>query len=132
MIADLESHAAELRFLPGIKDVDIVPFPSGKELWVILSHPIELDKLQKASASSGCTVVKSGWLPSKLPRSLAEMVWDGVTYIVRKGRDGWQKLRFDSASGAVAKIVKDLVTGDTVYHVDQPDGLEILRQYLRS
>jgi hypothetical protein len=132
MIADLESHAAELRFLPGIKDVDIVPFPSGKELWVILSHPIELDKLQKASASSGCTVVKSGWLPSKLPRSLAEMIWDGVMYVVAKEAHGWKRFGFTRSSMATAKIARDLVTGDTIYHVNNDEGLAILRDYLKD
>lgn len=132
MIADPESVATELRRLPGVKDIDIVAFPSGKELWVILSDTINIDKLRTASASSGYKVVKSGWLPSKLPRSLAEMIWDGTTHVVTKHPHGWKKLISTLGSRPVVEIARDLATGDTVYHINDSDGLAILREYLKS
>ncbi len=132
MIADPESVASELRWLPGIKDVDIVRFPSGKELWVILREPINLEKLRKASERLGYTVAKSGSFASRLPRSLAEMVWDGVTHVVTKHPHGWKKLKSTLGLAPVAKIVIDLATGDTVYQVNDSDGLKILQGYLES
>ncbi len=132
MIVDPESLVPELRSLPGVKDVDVVQFPSGKELWVILRNPIDPDRLRKASGSLGYTVAKSGWLPSKLPRSLAEMIWDGVTYVITKHPHGWRRLRSTLGVAPVAKIAKDLATGDTAYHVNDSDGLAILRDYLKS
>jgi hypothetical protein len=73
MITDPESLVPELRELRGIKDVEIVTFSSRKELWVVLRNPIDTAALQRASASLGYTVLRSGSLASKLPRSLAEM-----------------------------------------------------------
>ncbi len=34
--------------------------------------------------------------------------------------------------GPVVKIVKNLVTGDTVYHVNKGDGFKILQEYVKS
>jgi len=69
MIADPESLVTELRFLPGIKDVDIIPLPSGKELWVTLKEPIDVNRLRKASESLGYHVTRVGSFSSMLPRS---------------------------------------------------------------
>ena len=132
MIANPESLVAELRAFPEVKDLDILELSSGKELWVVLRNPIDLDKLRKASGGLGYTVAKSGSLPSKLPRSLAEMLWDGVTYVITKHPRGWRKFRATLGVAPVAKIAKDLATGDTVYHVNDTDGLAILRDYLKS
>lgn len=132
MITDPESLVPELRRLRGVKDVEIVGFPSGKELWAVLSDPIDTDALRKVSASLGYAVVKSGSLPSKLPRSLAEMIWDGTTHIVTKHPHGWKKLISTLGSRPVVKIARDLVTGDTFYHINDSDGLAILREYLKS
>ena len=132
MIADPESLASELRSLPGVKDVDIVQFPSGKELWIVLRDPINIDKLYKASASLGYAVAKSGSFASRLPRSLAEMVWDGVTHVITRHPHGWKKLRSTLGFAPVAKIAKDLATGDTVCQMNDSDGLKILQEYLRS
>lgn len=118
--------------LPGIKDVDIVQFPSGKELWVVLRNPIDLDRLRKASGSLGYTVDRVGSLASKLPRSLAEMIWDGVMYVVAKEAHGWKRFGFTRSPMATAKIARDLVTGDTIYHVNNDEGLAILRDYLKD
>jgi hypothetical protein len=76
-------------------------------------------------------VVKVGSLPSKLPRSLAELIWDGVTYVVTKDRQPW-KPKFGPDSNSVAKIVRDLATGDTVYRANDDAGLKVLRDYLRK
>jgi hypothetical protein len=132
MIADPESLAPELRLLRGVKDVEIVGFPSGKELWVVLRDPIDTDGLQRASSRLGYAVVKSGSLPSKLPRSLAEMIWDGVTHVVTRHPHGWKKLISTLGSRPVAEIARDLATGDTIYQINDSDGLAILREYLKS
>jgi hypothetical protein len=132
MIIDPESLVPELRQLRGVKDVEIVGFPSRKELWVVLRDPVHTDELCKASASLGYAVVKSGSLASKLPRSLAEMIWDGTTHVVTKHPHGWKKLISTLGIRPVVKIARDLATGDTVFHVNDSDGLAILREYLES
>jgi hypothetical protein len=132
MIIDPESLVPELRQLRGVKDVEIVGFPSRKELWVVLGDPVHTDELCKASTSHGYAVVKSGSLPSKLPRSLAEMIWDGTTHVVTKHPHGWKKLISTLGLRPVVKIARDLTTGDTVFHVNDSDGIAILREYLKT
>jgi len=132
MITDPEYLVPELRRFRGVKDVEIVGFPSGKELWVVLRDPIDTDELHRASAGLGYVVVKSGSLPSKLPRSLAEMIWDGTTHVVTKHPHGWKKLLATLGLRPVVKIARDLATGDTVCHTNDSDGLAILREYLKS
>jgi len=126
MINDPEPIASVLRSVSGVKDVDIVQFPSGKELWVVLRDPVNVDKLRKASESLGYRVAKRGSLISKLPRSLAEMVWDGVTYVIIGDTHSTGK------QASVARIMKDFVTGDIIYYAIDSDGLGILQEYLRS
>ncbi len=132
MILDPESLAAELRPLSGVKDVDVVRFSSGKELWVVLRDPVDIDRLLKASASLGYTVAKSGSFASRLPRSLAEMIWDGTTLVVTKHPHGWKRLKSSLGVDPVAKITKDLATEDVVYQINDTDGLKILQDYLKS
>jgi len=132
MITDPELLVTELRGQPGVKDVDIVHFPLGKELWVVLREPVDLSKLQAAAVRSGYTVAKVGSFASRLPRSLAEMIWDGVTYVITKHPHGWKKLESTGLRGLVGRIMRDLATGDTVYHVNDDDGLDILKEYLKS
>ena len=124
MITNPESVATKLRRLPGVKDVDVVQFPSGKELWVVLRVPVNGERLGKVSASMGYVAVKSGRLPSKLPRSLAEMIWDGVTYVITKHTHVPGEQRY------AARLMKDLATGDTIYNAVESDGLKILQEYL--
>ena len=126
MISDPESVASTLRSLPGIKDVDIVQFPSGKELWIVLRDPMNLSRLRESSESLGYIVVRHGSWVSKLPRSLAEMIWDGVTYVITRHTHVPGKQEY------VARIMKDLATGNTIYHITEADGLEILKQYLKT
>ncbi len=126
MISDPESIATALRPTSGVKDVDVVQFPSGKELWIVLKDPLNLDRLREASERLGCIVARRGSLASMLPRSLAEMIWDGVMFVVAKHTHVPGKGEF------AARVMKDLATGDTIYHVVDADGLEILREYLRA
>jgi len=126
MIDDPESLASALRSLPGIKDVDIVQFPSGKELWIVLRDPMNLSRLRESSERLGYIVVRrSSWI-SKLPRSLAEMIWDGVTYVITRHTHVPGKQEY------AARIMKDLATGNTIYNIRDPDGLEILKRYLKT
>ena len=126
MISDPESVATALRPLPGVKDVDIVQFQLGKELWIVLREPVNLNRLRRASESLGYIVERRGSWASKLPRSLAEMIWDGVTYVVTK------HTHVPGKHEHAARVMKDLVTGDTIYHIMATDGLEILKEYLKT
>ena len=126
MIGDPESAASALRFQSGIKDVDIVHLGSGKELWIVLREPINLDRLRATSERFGYIVARQGGWVSKLPRSLAEMIWNGVMYVITKHS------HVPGKHESAARIMKDLATGDTIYHTTDTDGLEILREYLRS
>jgi hypothetical protein len=126
MIPDPEPVAAALRFALGVKDVDIVQFPSGKELWVVLKDPVNIDRLRGISESLGYMVARQSLLISKLPRSLAEMVWDGVTYVIIR------HTHIPGNQEYSARVMKDLATGDVIYHVVDADGLEILKEYLNT
>jgi hypothetical protein len=126
MISDPESVATALRPMFGVKDVDIVQFPARKELWVVLRDPVNLDRLRKASEHLGYVVAKRGSWASVLPRSLAEMIWDGVMLVVAKHTHIPGKEEYS------ARIMKDFATGDIIYHVIDGDGLEILRDYLAT
>jgi hypothetical protein len=103
-----------------------VQFALGKELWVVLKDPINIDRLRRISESLGYMVTRRTPLTSKLPRSLAEMVWDGVTYVVTKHTHvPWRQ-------ECSARVMKNLATGDMIYHVMDADGLEILKEYLKT
>jgi len=126
MISDPESVATALRPMSGVKDVDIVHFPSEKELWIVLRDPVNLDRLRKASERLGYIVAKRGSWASMLPRSLAEMIWDGVMFVVAKHTHVPGKGEYS------ARVMRDFATGDTIYHIIDADGLEILKDYLRT
>jgi hypothetical protein len=126
MISDLESVGSAVRFLPGIKDIDIVKFPSGKQLWIVMGDPINLPRLRATSESFGYVVARRGMLVSKFPRGLAEMFWDGVIYVINK------HTHVPGKSESAARIMKDLVTGDVIYHPIDGDGLKILQEYLKT
>jgi hypothetical protein len=126
MIPDPEPVAIALRSAPGVNDVDVVQFPSGKELWVVLKDPVNIDRLRGISERLGYMVARRSLLISKLPRSLAEMVWDGVTYVITR------HTHVPGNQEHSARVMKDLATGDTIYHVIDADGLEILKEYLNT
>jgi hypothetical protein len=126
MIDDPESVATALRPMSGVKDVDVVQFPSEKELWIVLKEPVNLDRLREASERFGYSVAKRGSLVSMLPRSLAEMIWDGVMYVVAK------QTHVPGKKECAARVMKNLATGETIYHIVDADGLEILREYLST
>ena len=102
MITDPESVATALRPLSGVRDVDVVQFPSGKELWIVLGDPVSLDRLRKASDRFGYIAARRGLWVSKLPRSLAEMIWEGVVYVITK------HIHASGRQECSARIVKDL------------------------
>jgi len=126
MLGDPESVAPTLRSLSGVKDVDIVEFPSGKELWVVLRDPINLDRLVGISNRFDYVVASRGGWISKLPRSLAEMIWDGLIYVITR------HTHVPGKHESVARIMKDLATGNTIYHAIDNDGLTILQEYLKT
>ena len=53
MIGDPEPVASALRSQRGVKDVDVVQFPLGKELWIVLRNPLDLNRLRKTSEILG-------------------------------------------------------------------------------
>jgi hypothetical protein len=126
MINDPESIATAVRPMSGVKDVDVVQFPSEKELWIVLKDPVNLDRLRQASEHFGYVVARRGSWASMLPRSLAEMIWDGVMYVVAR------HTHVPGKGECAARVMKDLATGDTIYHIVEADGLEILKDYLRT
>jgi hypothetical protein len=132
MIPDPETLVPALRSTTGVKDVDIVKFSVRKELWVILEHPIDDERLRKAAEGSGYEVVRVGSFASRLPRSLAEMIWDGVTHVVTRHPHGWKRLWSALGSAPVAQIARNLATEEVVYKVNDSDGLKILQEYLKS
>jgi len=124
-LRDPELVASALRSSSGVKDVDVVQFPRGKELWVVLKNPLDLDRLRGNSESLGYLVARRSSLISKLPRSLAEMIWGGVTYVITKHTHVPGEQRY------AARLAKNLVTGDMIYHTMDSDGLKILQEYLK-
>ncbi len=126
MLGDPESVARTLRPLAGVKDLDIVGFPSGKELWVTLGDPVDIDRLAEVSDHLGFTVVRRGVWVSKLPRSLAELIWDGLTYVVTR------HTHIPGKHEPAAQIMKDLATGNMIYHAIDDYGLTILQEYLKT
>jgi hypothetical protein len=53
------------------------------------------------------------------------MIWDGVTYVIAK------HTHVPGEQEQAARILKDLATGDTIYHTIDNDGLKILQEYLK-
>jgi len=131
MIPDPETLVPTLRSTTGVKDVDIVQFSARKELWVMLERPIDDERLRKAAEDSGYKVARVGSFASRLPRSLAEMIWDGVTHVVTRHPHGWKRLWSALGTAPAAQVARNLATEETICRVNDSDGLKILQEYLK-
>jgi hypothetical protein len=132
MVDDFQRRVVELRFIEGIEKVEHVPYHTGDEFWVRFNHPLDLKKLEDITRKNGTVMVKFGGLPSKLPRPLAELLWDGVSYVITKRIGGWAK--FTAPLGfepeGIAKIVNDAHGPYQIFIATQEEGVKILYEYL--
>jgi hypothetical protein len=71
-------------------------------------------------------------IPSKLPRKLSELIWDGVSLVVAKNISGWMK--FKASLGfepeGIAKIATDLHGPYQIFMTTDEAGVEVLYEYL--
>lgn len=132
MPSELELRSAELRFLDGIEKVEQVHFSTGDQFWVRFNRPIDLKRLQDVVKKNSCQLIKFGGLPSKLPRKLSEVLWDGVTHVIVKRIGGWG--RFTSALGlepeGIAKVALDLHESFQIFMAMNEEGVRVLYDYL--
>jgi len=132
MIGDLQRRASELRFLGGIEKVEHVPYPAGDEFWVRFNGPLDQGKLSQIVKAHNFEIIRFASIPSRLPKKLAEIVWNGVTWIIAPKMTGWQK--FKSALGfepnGTAKVAVDLHTGEPIFIARDEEGIKLLYEYL--
>jgi len=132
MVGDFQRRVSELRFVDGIEKVEHIAYPSGEEFWVRFNRRLDMKRLDEIAKKHGATVVKFGGLPSKLPRPLAEILWDGVSQVIVKNISGWEKLTaslgFEPAG--IAKIAADAHGPYQIFIATQEEGVQILYEYL--
>ena len=132
MVGDFQRRVLELRFVDGIEKVEHVPYPSNDEFWVRFNRHLDMKKLEELAKKHGATLVKFGGLPAKLPRPLAEILWDGVSYVIAKNIGGWTK--FTASLGfepdGIAKIAADSHGPYQIFIATQEEGVQILYEYL--
>jgi hypothetical protein len=132
VVGDLGRRLIELRFIDGVEKVEHVPYPTGDELWVRFNRPLDFAQLNRLVTKHRYVIVKFATLPSKLPRGLSEMLWNGVTHVIAKKISGWSK--FTSTLGlepeGIAKIARDLHGQFQIFIATAEDGIELLYEYL--
>lgn len=132
LVSDLERRIGELRYVKGVEKAEHVPFPSDDQLWVRFNQPLDLGQLGGLVRKQGCVMVRFGKIPSKLPRGLSEMLWDGVTHVVASRISGWSK--FLSSLGfepeGIAKIATDLHGPYQIFIATAEEGVQLLYAYL--
>jgi hypothetical protein len=132
MVDDFQRRLVELRFVDGIEKVEHVPYLHGDEFWVRFNRRLDMRKIEEIAKKHGATVVKFGGLPSKLPRPLAELLWDGVDQVIAKKIGGWTK--FTASLGfepdGIAKIASDAHGPYQIFIATQEEGVQILYEYL--
>lgn len=132
MVAEFQRRLGELRFVDGVEKVEHVPYLMGDEFWVRFNRPLDLKKLDETVKKHGAVMVKFGGLPSKLPRPIAELLWDGVSRLIVKKISGWA--RFTASLGfepdGIAKIVTDAHGPYQIFITAQEEGVQILYEYL--
>jgi hypothetical protein len=132
MVEDFQRRLVELRFLDGIEKVEHVRYPNGDEFWVRFNRRLDMKKIEEIAKKHDATVVKFGGLPSKLPRPLAEILWDGVSHVIAKKISGWTK--FTASLGfepdGIAKIAADAHGSYQIFIATQEEGVQILYEYV--
>lgn len=131
MVDDFQ-RLVDLRFVSGIEKVEHVPYPSGDEFWVRFNDHLDMKRIGEIAKKHGAKVVKFGGLPAKLPRALAELLWDGVRYVIAKNVSGWAE--FTASLGfepeGVAKIAEDAHGPYEIFIATKEEGIQILYEYL--
>lgn len=132
MVADLERRLVELRFLDGVEKVEHVPYQTGDQFWVRFNKPLDSERLQKVLKKHGYSMAKFANIPSKLPKKLAEVLWNGVTLVIAKNISGWSK--FKASLGfepeGIAKIATDLHGPYQIFITTDEAGIQVLYEYL--
>ena len=132
MVGDFQRRLVELRFLDGIEKVEHVPYPDRDEFWVRFNRRLDMKKIEEIAKKHDATVVKFGGLPSKLPRPLAEILWDGVSHVIAKKISAWTK--FTASLGfepdGIAKIAADAHGPYQIFIATQEEGVQILYEYV--
>jgi len=132
MVDDLQRRLVELRFVPGIEKVEHVPYPTGDEFWVRFNQALDLKKLEAVAKNHNADMLEFGGLPAKLPRPLAELLWDGVSHVITKKASGWEK--FTASLGfepdGIVKIVTDAHGPYQIFIAKKEEGVQILYEYL--
>jgi hypothetical protein len=132
VIADLERRINELRFIDGVEKVEHVPYQTGDQFWVRFNRPLDLKKLGEIVKKHGYEMVEFASILSKLPRGLAELLWDGVTHVITKRISGWSK--FTSNLGfepdGIAKLAVDLHGPYQIFIANEEEGIQLVYEYL--
>ncbi len=132
MIAELERRLTELRFIEGIEKVEHVPYPTGDQFWVRFNQPVNMTKLSEITKRHGYQIIRFATLPSKMPRGIAEMLWDGVTHVIVKQISGWSEFtsRLGFEPEGMAKLAIDLHGPFQIFMATEEEGIQLLYEYL--
>jgi hypothetical protein len=132
VVDDLQRRLVDLRFVEGIEKVEHVPYPTGDQFWVRFNRQLDLEKFDEIAKKHGCVMLRFASLPSKLPRPIAEILWDGISHVITKRISGWAK--FTASLGfepdGIAKIATDLHGPYQIYISMREEGVQILYEYL--
>ena len=132
MVADLQRRIDELRFIEGIEKVEHVPYTNGDQFWVRFNQRIDLVKLDGVVKKHGYKMMKFATFPSKLPRGIGQLLWDGVTHVIVKEISGWSeftsKLGFEPEG--IAKLASDSHGPYQIFMTTQEEGIQLIYEYL--
>jgi hypothetical protein len=129
---ELERRLAELRFIQGIEKVEHVPYQTGDQFWVRFNQPMDLGKLDEIVKKHGYVMTKFASVPSRLPRGLGELVWDGVTHVIVRKISGWSRFtsKFGFEPDGIAKLATDLHGSNQIFMATGEEGIQLLYEYL--
>jgi hypothetical protein len=132
VIAELDRRISELRFIEGVEKVEHVPYQDGDQFWVRFNRPFDLAKVNEIAKKHGYLMVRFAGLPSKLPRGLAEMLWNGVTHVITRNMSGWSRLtsKFGFEPDGVAKLAMDLHGPFRIFIATSEEGIQIVYEYV--
>lgn len=123
-----------LRAEPTIRRVEYVKYPDGNEYWIALQEGRRLDmtRIEAVVRKNGFRLARFGSLPSKLPKGLSELVWNGVTHVILKDFAGMDKLKgfLGFEPEGIARIAEWGHGPYQLYASRTWEGLKILFEYL--
>jgi hypothetical protein len=132
VIPDLDRRLTELRFVQGIEKVEHVPYQIGDQFWVRFNQPMDLGKLDQIVREHGYVMTKFASVPSRLPRGLGELLWDGITHVIAKRLSGWSRFtsKFGFEPDGIAKLATDLHGSNQIFIATEEKGIQLLYEYL--